>query len=235
MTHYPLPSGRGRHGALPAGVTRGKRPVSKVRTSKLLWLVPLGLVATLTTSCSSSPSPGATPATTTLKVATGAVTCTGVTGMLTFSPPLTTKGAGAESTGISLKAAGCTTKGSNVAAVAGATATATISSPTSSCTGLLNSRVLTIDITWSPATIHQSVLTFTGYGGTTSSSGGLGFTLPKVGDTAKVIGSFAGSDHGAGSTGQAFSGQTGTQLLTACGSSAGLASIQVTSGTLDLK
>jgi hypothetical protein len=68
-----------------------------------------------------------------------------------------------------------------------------------------------------------------------NSAGDEGFTLPASGGTAKVTGSFAGSDLGATSTAQTFSNQTGKQLLTACGSSAGLASLQVASGTLALK
>jgi hypothetical protein len=59
--------------------------------------------------------------------------------------------------------------------------------------------------------------------------------LPKSGATAKVTGSFAGSDHGAGTTATAFSGETTTQLLGACESSAGLTSIAVTSGSVTLK
>jgi hypothetical protein len=93
---------------------------------------------------------------------------------------------------------------------------------------------LTVDISWTPATVHPSVLTFSGYGAASSPSGE-GFRLPKAGATAKVTGSFAGSDHGASSTATAFSGQTTTQLLTACESTAGLTSIAVTSGSVSLK
>lgn len=216
--------------------------MSKVRTP--LLLVALGLVAALATSCSSgsgssststSGAAAAPTTTTTAAVASGTIACTGITGSLTFSPPLTTKGTAAESTAINLQAAGCTASGSNAPAVTASTATATISSPTSSCTGLLTPRALTITITWSPSTIRPSVLTFSGYGAAMNSSGDEGFTLPTKGGTAKVTGSFAGSDQGASSTAQTFSNQTGTQLLASCGSSAGLASLQVTSGSLALK
>jgi hypothetical protein len=214
--------------------------VTKVRTP--LLLIVLGLVAALATSCSSSPgasststSAAAAATTTTAAVAIGAITCTGITGALTFSPPLTTKGAAAESTAINLKASGCTTAGSTGPAVTAGTGSATISSATSSCTGLLTPRALTINITWSPSTIRPSVLTFSGYSAAMNSAGDEGFTLPTSGGTAKVTGSFAGSDLGATSTAQTFSNQTGTQLLASCGSSAGLASLQVTSGTLALK
>jgi hypothetical protein len=122
-----------------------------------------------------------------------------------------------------------------VANVTGGTASATISNTTNSCTSLITSRPLTINITWAPATTHPSVLSFSGYGGTTGTAGGEGFKLPGTGDTAKVTGSFSGSDHGASSTAVAVSGQSTTQLLAACGSAAGLTSIQVTSGTVTLQ
>lgn len=199
----------------------------------------VGLMATLAASCSSSPSSStsstAATTTTTAAVSSGDVSCTGITGALTFSPPLTTKGSAAESTAVSLRASGCTTTGSSGPAVTASTATATISSTTNSCAGLITSRPLTVTVTWSPSTIRPSVLTFSGYSPVMNSSGQEGFTLPAAGGTAKVSGSFAGSDLGGGSTSQIFSNQTGTQLLTACGSSAGLASLQVTSGSLSLK
>jgi len=208
--------------------------MSIMRTMRSPLLVSLALVSISAAACSSSSSPNASPATTALTLARGGLSCTTITGSLTFSPPLTTKGVSPESTAIALTATGCTTEGSNVTNVTGGSGSATITSPTNSCTGLLNSRAIKIDLAWTPPTIRQSVLTFSGYAGA-SSSGNEGFTLPNAGGTAKVTGSFAGSDHGAGSTAATFSNQTGMQLLTACGSSSGLTSLQVTSGTLILK
>lgn len=206
-----------------------------MRSSRSALLLALGLMATVATACGSSSSPSASPPTTTITTATGGVICTTITGSLTFSPPLTTKGTSSESTAITLKAAGCTTKGSNVATVTGGMGSATLTSPTNSCAGLLNSRALTVDMTWAPSTIHGSVVTFSGYTAASSASGGEGFILPAPGGTAKVTGSFSGSDHGAGSTAATYSNQTGTQLLSACGAATGLTSIDVTSGTLSLK
>jgi hypothetical protein len=207
--------------------------MSILRCMRLSLVLPLGLVATLA-SCSSGSSPSAGPTTTAQTLATGGITCTNITGSLTFTPPLTTKGGSAESTAITLSAAGCTTQGSNVSTVTGASGSATITSTTNSCTGLLNSRALTVTMTWTPSSIRDSVVTFSGYGGVTNTSGGEGFKLPNAGGTAKVTGSFAGSDRGAGSTATTYSDQTGTQLLTACGSSAGLPSLHVSSGALTL-
>jgi hypothetical protein len=198
-------------------------------------LVALGLLAVVAAACSSGGSSTTTSTSPPPKVATGTVICSDVTGALTFSPPLTTKGTSPESTAISLSASGCVTKGSNVATVATGAGSATISGTTNSCTNLLNPRALTVDITWSPSTIRPSVLTFSGYAPSTGPSNGEGFILPAPKGTAKVTGSFAGSDQGAASTAATYSGQTATQLLAACGSSAGLPSIQVTSGNLTLK
>jgi hypothetical protein len=194
-----------------------------------VFLIALGLVAMLTAGCSS----GSVLANDT--VATGSVTCTNITGTLAFSPPLTMKGNSPESTAITLVASGCTTTRSNVSSVTRGLAATTISSTSNSCSGLLSSRALTIKVAWTPATISQSVLTFSSYSAASSPSGGEGFTLPKLGGTAKVTGSFPGPDHGSGSVAATFSDQTATQLLTACGSSVGLASIRVTSGNVTLK
>lgn len=187
------------------------------------------LITVVVAGCSgSSPTPAA-------KTATGAITCTHLAGRLTFLPPLRDKGTVTEVTTISLQASGCTTSGSNVPDVTGSVASGTITSPTNSCTGLLTSRALSIHITWAPSTIRASVLTFSGYRGASSVSGGEGFALPNAGGTAKVTGSFSGSDQGAASSAETYSDQTATQLLTACSSSAGLTSLAVTSGTVTLR
>ncbi len=206
-----------------------------IRRARGPRLVALGLLAVAAAACSSGGSSSTTSTTAPPKIATGSVTCSDVTGSLTFSPPLTTKGTSPESTAISLRAASCITTGSNVATVASGVGSATISGTTNSCTNLLNPRTLTVNITWSPSSIRPSVLTFSGYAAATGPSNGEGFTLPNPKGTAKITGSFGGSDQGAASTAATFSGQTATQLLATCGSSAGLPSIQVTSGNLTLK
>ncbi len=73
----------------------------------------------------------------TATVATGGITCTNITGGLTFSPPLTTTGSSAESTAVRLTAIGCTTSGSNVSSVTDGKATTTISSPSNACNRVL--------------------------------------------------------------------------------------------------
>jgi len=202
------------------------------RTSVLVLLLPLAVVVATTAACGgSSPTSSAPP----VVVATGSVSCTGVTGSVSFSPALTKTGTSPESATISVTSAGCTTSGSDVHVTSGA-GTATLSDPNNSCTGLITPRQLTVDITWTPPTVHSSAVTFSGFTvATNGPGGGGGFTLPSASGTAKVTGSFAGSDHGAGSTSAVYSSDTVTQLLAACGSAAGLATIPVTSGSLDLK
>jgi hypothetical protein len=195
-------------------------------------LAPLLVVTVVGAACSSTPASTAP----TVVVARGSVQCSTVTGSVDFAPPLTTKGTSAETTTISVTSSDCAVTGSNVNAVKSGVGTATISSPTNSCAGLLTPRPLSVDVTWDPSLVHTSVVMFSGYTvDTNGPGGGGGFTLPDTGGTAKVTGSFAGSDKGAGSTAATYSSMTTNQLLAACGSSTGLASIPVTSGTISLK
>ncbi len=196
--------------------------------SSIAVLLPLGVVVAMTAGCSSSTTPTASAPK--VVVATGSVTCTTLTGTVSFSPPLTDSGTSPGTTSITVTSSGCTAAGSDVATVTGGTGTASVSNAKDSCSSLLTPQPLTFDITWSPATIHKSVVTFSGY-----SIGASGFTLPASGGNVKVAGSFAGPDHGASSAATANSSEDAQALLAACGSSAGLASIPVTSGSLLLK
>lgn len=198
------------------------------REARSVWLLPLAFVALLTAGCGSSSSPA------TATLATGSVTCSNITGGLAFSPPLVTEGDSAESTAISLRASGCTTSGSDVSAVTGGKSATAISSPSNACNRVLTTRSLTLKVTWIPATIRPSLITFSEYGATSSRAGVVGFTFPNPGGTANVTGSFAGSDNGSRSTATVFFNRTAAQLLATCKSS-GLTSIPVTSGRVTLK
>ena len=185
----------------------------------------LALVATAAAACGSGSGPA---------VATGSVSCHGVSGSVRFSPPLTAKGTSPETTTIRVTARGCTASDSSVSTVASASAVATATSSSNACQGLLTSKGLTFTIHWAPSTITPTVVHYSGYA--VSASNGKGeFTLPNAGGTATVTGSFAGADHGARSTAQALSSESATGLVTACGSAGGLASIPVTSGSLALR
>ncbi len=197
--------------------------------SRLAFVLPLGVVAAVFAGCGSGTGNPTTPT-----VATGTVSCAKVTGALTFSPPITGKGGLAETTTVVLKAGRCTTQGSNFSSVTGGTASATISTPSNSCTNLLTSKPLTVSIRWTPSTIRPSVLTLSGYGGVPNTSAAE-FTFPGPQATAKVGGSFAGSDHGSHSTAKILSQQNPVELINDCRSSSGIPSLGVKSGTLALK
>ena len=190
----------------------------------------LACTAVLASACGSSSSSGSTaPA-----AATGAVTCSNIIGGLSFSPPLTATGSGPETASIRLQASGCTTSGSSVSTVTSGTAKVTLTSPDSTCAGVLTLRSVALTIRWAPPSILPSTLTFSGYSIVSKPSGSGGFTFPDPGGTAKVTGSFAGSDGGAGSTATIYFDPSVAQIQTVCRSS-GLASIPVTSGTVTLK
>ncbi|HUY22248.1 MAG TPA: hypothetical protein VMV22_07890 [Acidimicrobiales bacterium] len=191
--------------------------------------------ASSSTTAATTSTTGVTPVTAAGgTVATGSVTCTNVTGTITFTPPLTNSGTSAEATRISLAAAGCTTAGSTGIQVASGTATATITSPTNGCVSLLSSKPVVVAVAWSPSSIHASVASFGGYAIVTDAAQHTGFGLPNAKGTASVDGSFAGTDHGATSTAATYSSLTTTQLLTACGTTAGLAALTIASGTVTL-
>jgi hypothetical protein len=166
-------------------------------------------------------------------VATGMVTCAALSGAVNFSPPLTLSGTAYETLTISLSAHGCTTSGSSVSHVTGASATVVNSAGTSGCTSLLNSKAFEVHVRWSPATISPSVVRFSGYAPSTSGAGS-GLVFPGSGGKATVTGSFAGSNRGASSTATASIDQNEVQLLGACQSPAGISSLAITSGHFTL-
>ena len=187
-----------------------------------------------TTSTSTTSAAAAVPPSTLAggTVATGSVTCTNLTGMFTFTPPLTDAGTSPETIQISLTASGCATTGSSVSQVTSATATATIKSATNGCTSLLTSKPVAVAVAWNPSSIHASVASFSGYAIVADAAGHVGFELPATGGTASVAGSFAGSDNGAKSSAAAYSGFAQTQLLTACGAAGGVPAMPIASGTV---
>jgi len=91
-----------------------------------------------------------------------------------------------------------------------------------------------VAVTWAPSSIHASVATFSGYSIVPDAAGHVGFSLPASGGTVTVAGSFGGSDNGATSKASTFSDQTTTQLLATCGTTAGVSSLNITSGTVTL-
>ena len=166
--------------------------------------------------------------------ATGTVTCTDVTGGITFHPPLVKAGTSPESTSIVLTVSGCTTSGSTANQVASANATGVIRGANNSCTGLLTSMPITVTFAWSPNSIHPSAVAFSGFALPTDGAGHLGFALPDKGGTSRVAGSFGGGAGGASSSGSVHSPLTAAQLQATCDTSAGLTSVTFANGTVTL-
>jgi hypothetical protein len=121
-----------------------------------------------------------------------------------------------------------------VSTVGSGAADVTLTSPTSTCAGVLTLRSVALTIHWTPSTITASTLTFSGYSITSKPTGNGGFSFPDPGGTAKVTGSFAGGDGGASSTAAIYFDPSVAQIQTVCRSS-GLATLPVTSGSVSLK
>jgi hypothetical protein len=154
---------------------------------------------------------------------TGKETCTGVSGSISFSPPLTSAGGSStETVKVSAKLSGCS--GGTPAATSG-TVKSTILTNTNSCTGLANppaTQTETLIVKWSPKTIATSTTVFGP--DTAVSSPHIGFTL----SNGTTKGSYAGS----GANSQVLSNETTAAYETACASKAGLKKLTLTSGSV---
>ena len=193
---------------------------------------PLLFLASFGAACSSGSS-SSTSTTSAATLATGKVSCSKVTGTITFVPPLTNSGTSAETTKVAYTASGCTPSGSNVSTVASAQGSATITDSTNGCTGIATSKPVKLAVVWSPTTIRSTAVSYSGYKVAANASGDYGFTLPNPGGSATVTGSFSGSG-GATSTASTYSDSTAAQIATACASSAGLASLTLTTGSFTI-
>jgi hypothetical protein len=116
--------------------------------------------------------------------------------------------------------------------VTSGTATATIKSSTNGCVSLLTSKPVAVAVAWSPSSIHATVASFGGYAIVTDAAQHIGFGLPNAKGSVTVAGSFAGTDNGAKSTASTYSNLTSVQLLTACGTAAGLPALAIATGTV---
>jgi len=176
-------------------------------------------------SCTSGPAP---------VTATGSVRCSGITGFIAFSPPLTTSGESPETATIVASALRCSILRSDVSVISSVVVTANITGGTSSCSGFATSTAITLDVDWRPTTIGQSLVTFSGFMVASDTKGNSEFVLPGTGHGAKVQGSFAGNDRGATSTASFFT-TLGTSQLSRCPTrSPGLSSIKIGTGEFTL-
>lgn len=167
--------------------------------------------------------------------ATDTATCTGLSGTISFSEPLTFAGypSGTETTTVSGTLSGCTASGSY--AVTGLSATLSGSfagkpgsakKPSGLCTGLLGTTKEkgTITVTWasSPGIAATTIGLKSATGGT-ATDGNASFSLG-----GKYKGSFGGSDKGAGSSVSAETTQSTTALSAEC-AGAGISSLSIVS------
>ena len=163
-------------------------------------------------------------------VATGSVTCKKVTGSVTFQPAVRHVGTTPETQIVTFRASACSTKGSNVKHVTSGYLTVTVHRPSNSCIGLLSTELPKSTGTWRPSSIHSTTASFSGLAFVYNKVGDEGFTVPNVGGTAKVTGSFAGTDHGKRSTATLYTNMTPAQFRSACLSSTGLSRQAIVSG-----
>lgn len=197
--------------------------------------VPIGLIAALplavglpTGSASAANPP-----------APGTITCTQITGKITFTPPLTLAGnANSEVTKTTTTSTHCTvsTGTAPTKGVTHSTITKTSTNNTAnSCTGLATSVPVTEHVVWTHTPlIANTTVKFSGLMQATEPvSGDAGFTLPNTGGTASVTGSYPGTDHGKTSTATVYTNKTASQIATACAT--GVASLTIDAGSATLK
>ena len=143
----------------------------------------------------------------------GTTATSGVSGTITFDPPLTEDGSSPEVTTINVTLSDCTYTSTNLPKKGTLTGTVseTISSPTSEndCTGLETSNAEKLKVKWTftkkktTYTLADTTIKYSGYDVATAGSqwqsdaGNAGFVLPGTGDTSKIAKtqSFAGSGH----------------------------------------
>jgi hypothetical protein len=203
---------------------------------KLLAAVVLTVPTVLFTTAGVAPSWAAPSA-----AAPGTITCTHVSGKVTFTPPLTLSGnSNTETTKTRTVFTHCHVS-TGTAPTKGVTASTIIKTTTNmtanSCAALGASMPVTEKVVWTHTpTIANSTVKFSGdMGATEPTSMDAGFTLPNTGGTASVTGSYPGTDHGATSSSTVYTNMTGTAIGAACASATGLASLTLDAGTITLK
>ena len=149
---------------------------------------------------------------------TGNYNCSKVTGSVTFKPPLKNGGTSAETTTVSATVTKCTGGSPTPTKVVGK---GTIHSSTNDCANLANAQTVSLALTNTPAVSPKSVLHATT--GEVISGSSITFTL-----SGNVTGSYVSSSASA----KGKIKQTTVQVGTACGSSAGLKSVTIGSGSL---
>ncbi len=182
----------------------------------------------------------------------GAVSCSGISANIKFTPPLTLD-AGGGTAKVKGSLSGCVVSGAPAGVtetITGAKITATISSSNEGCAGLGVTEISpSFDIKWKgtltgtvggtpyagTAKFTESVDNDTGGDATATSGGGdTGFELPKPAtDNENTTGSFPKSYVGDAPEDFVYTGDTETQVLTACQTGKGVKSLSITSGSIN--
>jgi hypothetical protein len=165
-------------------------------------------------------------------VATGSVTCTKVTGSVTYHPAEHHISTGPVRIVFVFHASQCRTKGSNVKDVTGGSLSEVVARPTNACASGISSHPVHATGTWTAKNVklHSTTGIYSGFAFVFAPSGDVGVDIPETGGTAHITGSFAGTNHGATSTVVSYINLTATEVRAECLSPKGLSSVTITSG-----
>jgi hypothetical protein len=167
-------------------------------------------------------------------VATGSISCSKVSGLITFHPAEHHVGTVSERISVAFRASQCTTTGSNVKKVKSGSLSEVITRPTNACLSAMEvlSHPVHATGTWTAEKVklHSTTGTFSGFAFVFAADGDVGVQIPNIGGSARVTGSFAGAHHGARSTAVGYINLTAKEVRAACRSPQGLSSLKITSG-----
>jgi hypothetical protein len=175
---------------------------------------------------------GATKHPAKIVVATGSITCSSVSGSVTYHPAEHHVGTVPVRIAIVFRTSHCITTGSNVKRVTGGSLSEVVVKPTNACASGIYSHTVHATGTWTAPRmkLRSSTGTFSGFDFAFAANGDVGVAIPNVGGTAHITGSFAGHNHGATSSAVAYINLTAQQVRAACLSSRGLTSLKITGG-----
>ena len=165
-------------------------------------------------------------------VATGSVTCSKVSGSITYHPAEHHVSTEPVRIVFVFHASQCKTKNSNVKNVTGGSLSEVVVNPTNACASGISSHPVHATGTWTARNmkIHSTTGTYSGFDFVFAANGDVGVVIPNTGGSARITGSFAGTNHGATSTVVGYINLTATQVRAQCLSPQGLSSVKITSG-----
>lgn len=179
-------------------------------------------------------APSASAAAATAITATGSATCVGVSGTVSFNPPITSSTTvGSETATTTLTLSNCTQSGQTD--VSSATVTGAFSSAATysdnSCADVLGGTYSSADIDWTgadpapPDGIAPTSMTWAGTANADAQS-------PSNFVGLASMATFATGSYGGTSSATIFGGLTRSQLMTACATAGGVSTLTITSGVV---